>query len=142
MGQGRSAALERFLEELGAHKVSRLRWPGDLVTHLPPLFSETRAKMDVSWPACYPKVTEVIARRAKTDAGLRLLSGGKHLADATNGLALFLAEGEKLKAMVQALAITHQGAKLQGGCGKRERKLHGDDFAGFQLSGEGAANPI
>src|SRR5712692_4860264 len=36
LGKGRSPALERILEKLGAQKVSRLRRPGDLVTHLSP----------------------------------------------------------------------------------------------------------
>ena len=73
---------------------------------------------------------------------LRLFPGGEHLANATNGRALLRAQGEKLKAMVQTLAITHQGAKFQGVGGQGKGKLHGYDFASFQLSGEGAANAI
>jgi len=71
-----------------------------------------------------------------------LLPGREHFTHPAKYIALLVVDGEKFKAMTQSDAVMHQRPKLQRISGQRQGKFHGNDFPGFQFSGQSAAHSI
>ena len=67
---------------------------------------------------------------------------GEHLADSANGVTLVVVQGQELEAVVQPLAVTHNGSHLERVRAERQGNFEGHDFAGFEISGEGSADAV
>ena len=52
------------------------------------------------------------------------------------------AQGQKFKAVTQSVAISHQGAKLDGKRRHGQCQFHGDDFPRLQFAGQGGPDAI
>jgi hypothetical protein len=72
----------------------------------------------------------------------QLASGGKDFADTADDVTLIVIEGEELKTVAQALAITDDGAHFQGIGTEGQRNFERNDFSGFEVAGEGGADAI
>src|ERR1700722_4132938 len=66
----------------------------------------------------------------------------EHFADAGDGVALGIAEGEEFETVAEALTIADDGADFQGIGAEGQRNVEGNDFATFEFSGEGGADTI
>jgi hypothetical protein len=71
-----------------------------------------------------------------------LSSGGEGLAHPVDLLALSRAQGKKLKAMAQSVAISHQRPEFDGKRRHRQRQFHGYDFPSLQFASQGCANAV
>ena len=68
--------------------------------------------------------------------------GGQVLADALDGVALAVVEGEEFESVAQALAVADDGADFDGIGRKGQRNFKSNDFAGFEASGESGADAV
>jgi hypothetical protein len=69
-------------------------------------------------------------------------SAGEVVADALDGVALVVVEGEEFEAVAQALAVADDGSDFDGIGSEWEGNFEGDDFAGFEAAGEGGADAV
>src|SRR5579872_4878285 len=68
--------------------------------------------------------------------------GGQILADALDGVALGVVQGEKFEAVAKALAIADDGANLDGIWRQWQRDFKRDDLSGFEAAGESGADAV
>src|ERR1700739_1695541 len=74
--------------------------------------------------------------------GADLALAGEIFADAADGIALAIVEGEEFETVAKSLAIADNGAHLDGiGC-KRQGNVQGNDLAGVEAAGERGAEAI
>src|SRR5579872_4066990 len=62
--------------------------------------------------------------------------GGEVIADAADGVALVIVESEEFESVAQTLAVTHDGAHLDGIRSEGQRDLESHNLAGFETAGE------
>jgi hypothetical protein len=72
----------------------------------------------------------------------RLGTRGERLTDPSNFFAVGWAQGQKLKAMAQSVAISHQRPEFDGKRRHRQRQFHGYDFPSLQFASQGCANAV
>src|SRR5579884_76165 len=68
--------------------------------------------------------------------------GGQVLADALDGVALSVIQGQKFEAVAQTLSVADNGADFDGIRCKGKRDFESDDLAGFQAASEGCPYAI
>ena len=73
---------------------------------------------------------------------VKLGFGGEVVADAADGVALLVVEGEEFESVTEALAIADDGAHFDGIGREGQRNFEGDDLAGFEAAGEGGADAV
>ncbi|SPE28494.1 hypothetical protein SBA2_40056 [Acidobacteriia bacterium SbA2] len=64
------------------------------------------------------------------------------MADALDGVALAVVEGEEFESVAQALAVADNGADLDGIGREGQRNFESDDLAGFETAGEGGTDAV
>lgn len=71
-----------------------------------------------------------------------LCLGGEVLADAEDGVALSVVEGEEFESVAEALAVADDGADLDGIGREGQRNFESDDLAGFEAAGESSTDAV
>ena len=68
--------------------------------------------------------------------------GGEVVADAADGVALLIVQGEEFESVAEALAVADDGADFDGIRSEGQRNFESDDFAGFEAAGESGADAV
>jgi len=68
--------------------------------------------------------------------------GREVLADAHDGVALAVVEGEEFESVAEALAVANDGADFDGIGRKGQGNFQSDDLAGFEAAGKGGADAV
>ena len=71
-----------------------------------------------------------------------LRSCGEVLADAFDGVALVVVQGEEFEAVAQSLPIPDDGSDFNGIGRQRQRDFERNDLAGFEAAGERGADAV
>lgn len=70
------------------------------------------------------------------------MTGGEHLADSFDQVALVGSDGEELKTMTEAIVKANQSANLQRFRGEGKREFESNYFVGFEGSGQSYADAV
>src|ERR1035437_5680186 len=80
--------------------------------------------------------------RTRRELSSFLCLGGEVLADALDGVALAVVEGEEFESVAEALAVADDGADFDGIGRKGQGNFQSDDLAGFEASRECGADAV